>query len=527
MSSEKRIFLQKILLFSHISAKIKKRMTGGESVDGAKSPAGRGPGIKENKMGVMPVGKLLFVMALPMVISMLMQAMYNIVDSMFVGMISLTDDHALTALSLAFPIQHLMIAFASGTGVGINAYLSRSLGEKNGEAVNRSAGNGLLLIFLTNILFILFGVFGTRLYFGWVTSIPEVYEYGVDYMFVVTAFSIGLFFQVTFERLLQSTGKTMLSMASQLTGAIINIILDPIFILNKGTRIFFFDLPFGLGLGTRGAAIATVIGQCAAALLGLYLNLRHNKEISFGFRYLKPQKKIIATIYKVGAPSIFMMAVGSFLTMALNGILTLGEAVKYAVPIEATKQIGVTVYGAYFKLQSFIFMPVFGLNNGMIPIVAYNFGARRKKRIVKTILLAVIAAVSYMLFGVAIFELFPAELLSIFSITPEAMEVGVTALREICLCFIFAGVCIITISSLQALGRGVSSLIISLIRQIVVILPLSYIFAVTLGLDYVWYAFPIAEGVALIISVFVFGRTYKKLIAPMPERVENKEPEEA
>ena len=483
-------------------------------------------GLQENKMGTMPVGRLLFVMALPMVISMLMQALYNIVDSMFVGMISLTDDHALTALSLAFPIQHLMISLASGTGVGINAYLSRSLGEKNREAVNKSAGNGLLLIFASCVIFSLLGAFGSGLYFGLVTKIPEVYSYGVDYMFVVTVFSIGLFFQVTFERLLQSTGKTMLSMASQLTGAIINIILDPIFILNKGAHIFFFDLPFGLGLGTKGAAIATVIGQCAAALLGLYLNLRHNKEIGFGIKYLKPDKKIIGTIYKVGAPSIFMMAVGSFLTMALNGILTLGEAVKFAVPIEKTRQIGVTVYGAYFKLQSFIFMPVFGLNNGMIPIVAYNFGARRKKRITRTILFAVVAAVAYMLFGVMLFELFPEQLLSIFSVTPEAMAVGVTALRRICLCFLFAGVCIITISSLQALGRGVSSLIISLVRQIVVILPLSYIFAVTLGLDAVWFAFPIAEAAALVISIFVFGRTYRKLIHPMKEMKEENEKNE-
>ena len=480
---------------------------------------------RENKMGVMPVGRLLFTMALPMVLSMLMQALYNIVDSAFVGMISSENAYGQTALSLAFPVQSLMISFAIGTGVGINSFLSRSLGEKDSEAVNKSAGNGVFLTFVTYVVFALLGLFGTRFFFSTQTTIDEVYRSGVDYLFVVTVFSFGLFTQVLTERLLQATGKTSLCMVSQMTGALINIILDPVFILKSGARILFFDLPFGLGLGTRGAAIATVIGQCVAAALGVILNLTLNREISFKLKYLKPEGKIIAAIYKVGLPSIFMSAVGAFLTLALNRILTIGEAVKFAVKPEETEQIGVTVYGLYFKLQSFVFMPVFGMNNGMIPIVAYNYGARRKKRIVRTIVLSLICAVGYMLACLLVFQFFPKALLGIFHATPAVLQLGVPALRRISLCFIFAGVCVISISTLQALGRGVPSLVISLVRQIVIILPLSYIFAAKIGIDAVWFAFPIAEFAALAISVIYVIHAYKTQIAPLPdgntERPEN------
>ena len=487
-------------------------------MDDSRELSAKAPIEKENKMGIMPIGKLLFVMAIPMVISMLVQAMYNIVDSVFVGMISSENNYGLTAVSLAFPIQNLMIAFATGTGVGMNAYLSKSLGEKNQQAVDKSAGNGIFLTLVTYAAFALFGLFGVRWFFGTQSANPLIVSDGIDYLSIVLIFSIGLFMQVTMERLLQATGKTVFCMYSQLLGAVINIILDPIFILNKGARIFFFQLPVGLGLGTKGAAIATVIGQCAAAVLGLFLNLRFNREIHFKLKYLKPRARIIKAIYKVGLPSIFMAAVGSFLTIAINKILTIGEAVKNGIAVsEVTEQVGVTVYGIYFKLQSFIFMPVFGLNNGMVPIVAYNYGARKKSRILRTIFLALVSAIAYMILGMLVFQFFPETLLGFFSVNEAGLLLGVPALRTISLCFLFAGVCIITISSMQALGNGIASLIISLARQILIILPVSYVMAITIGIDGVWYAFPIAEGAALIISIFIFLRTYRKVIRPLGE----------
>lgn len=460
----------------------------------------------------MPIGRLLFTMAVPMVISMLVQALYNIVDSVFVGMISAENNYGLTAVSLAFPIQNLMIAFATGTGVGINAYLSRSLGEKNQPAVDKSAGNGIFLTLVTYAAFALFGIFGVDWFFHTQSANQTIISDGIDYLSVILIFSVGLFLQVTMERLLQATGKTLFCMYSQLLGAVINIILDPIFILNKGTKAFFFHLPIGFGMGTKGAAIATVIGQCAAALLGIFLNLRYNKEIRFRLRNLLPRAKIIKTIYKVGLPSIFMAAVGSFLTIALNKILTIGEAKTLG---DAADQVGVTIYGIYFKLQSFVFMPVFGLNNGMVPIVAYNYGAKNKKRIMHTVFLALAFAVIYMVLGMLVFQLFPDALLNLFSVNETALRLGKPALRTISVCFLFAGVCIITISSLQALGNGMASLIISLARQILIILPLSYVLAITVGIDGIWYAFPIAECAALIISIFIFLHTYRKVIAPL------------
>ncbi|MBQ9469129.1 MAG: polysaccharide biosynthesis C-terminal domain-containing protein [Clostridia bacterium] len=515
---------------------------------------------KENIMGTMPEGKLLFTMAMPMVISMLVQALYNIFDSLVVAGYS---SYGVTALSLSFPMQNLMIAFATGTGVGINSYLSRSLGQKDRKAVNAAAGNGLFVIFLTNIAFVLIGLFLVRPYFTFLTDAQPgslTYSYGVDYLTVVTAASAGLFFQVTFERLLQSTGKAKYSMYSQGTGALVNILLDPIFILSPGEQLFGVTMPFGLGLGPRGAAIATVIGQFVAAGFGLFANLKYNKEIEFSFRALRPDRTIIKKIYAVGLPSIFMAAVGSFLTVALNKILTLGEQITYvaekglsaaeAAALAAKRLIGVSVYGVYFKLQSFIFMPVFGMNNGMIPIVAYNYGARSRKRIMKTVRYAVTAAMVYMLIGFAVFQFASGALLKAFYQAPAAPETavettaeaetqtkdgagidaperqnddlreeilryGVPAMRIISMCFLFAGVCVITISSLQALGMGMPSLVISLVRQIAVILPLSYLFAKLFGLVGIFWAFPIAEFIALCISAYLFLRAYKKLIKPL------------
>ena len=482
-----------------------------------------------NIMGTMPVGRLLFTMAMPMVISMLVQALYNIYDSLVVA--SYSPD-GVTGLALAFPLQSLMIAFATGTGVGINSYLSKSLGEGRRDRANKAVTNGLLIILFINIAFILLGLTCTDLYFNYLTdAVPESasYKYGTGYTFIVLVFSTGLFFQVTFERLLQSTGMAKLSMVTQGLGAVINIILDPVFILAKGDSFFGITMPFGLDMGTKGAAIATVIGQFSAATLGLFLNLIRNKEISLSFRKFKPDFEVIGKICSVGIPSIFMAAVGSFLTVALNKILTIGEATSYAalgIPtakatLLAQKRLaGVAVYGVYFKLQSFVFMPVFGMNNGMIPIVAYNFGMRSKVRIMKTVKLAVIAAFCYMLLGFCVFQTFSGPLIEVFYqsdsssleeggeigteeeplFTEEELELldkdarelvqmsggeavmhyGKTAMRIISFCFIFAGVCVITISTLQALGQGLPSLLISLIRQIAVILPLAFIFAKTL-----------------------------------------------
>lgn len=507
---------------------------------------------KENIMGTMPEGKLLFTMAFPMVISMMVQALYNIYDSLVVASY---DSAGVTALSLAFPIQNLMIAFATGTGVGINSYLSRALGEKRPDRANRAATNGLFLILLTTVAFMIAGALGTGAYFTYLTdAVPGTltYKLGVDYLLVVSVASAGLFFQVTFERLLQATGKAKLSMFTQGLGAIVNIILDPIFILSAGDELFGITLPFGLGMGTMGAAVATVIGQFCAAGLGLFLNLKYNKEISLSFKGFRPDKDIIKKIYTVGVPSIFMAAVGSFLTMAINKILTIGEQVTYmsegmsfedAAKLAAERLVGVSIYGVYFRLQSFVFMPIFGMNNGMIPIVAYNYGMRSRKRIMKTLKIAVCAAVIYMLIGLAVFQTMSGTLLKVFYQddtpdtqqsetveSPEGAEEGSTAIltetqavlkygepamRIISLCFLFAGVCIITISSLQALGLGMPSLIISLIRQIVVILPLSFVFAKTMGLVAIFAAYPIAELVALVISIVLFVRTYKKLLKPL------------
>ncbi len=517
-----------------------------------------------NIMGTMPVGKLLFTMAMPMVISMLVQALYNIYDSLVVA--SYSPD-GVTGLALAFPLQSLMIAFATGTGVGINSYLSKSLGEGRRDRANKAVTNGLFLILLINIAFIILGLTCTDLYFKYLTDAAPgsaSYDYGTGYTFIVLVFSTGLFFQVTFERLLQSTGMAKMSMVTQGVGAVVNIILDPFFILAKGDRFLGITMPFGFDMGTEGAALATVIGQFLAAVLGLILNLIYNKDISLSFKKFKPDLEVIGKICSVGIPSIFMSAVGSFLTVALNKILTIGEAASYAatgIPaakatLLAQKRLaGVAVYGVYFKLQSFVFMPVFGMNNGMIPIVAYNFGMRSKARIMKTVKLAMIAAFCYMLLGFCIFQTFSGPLIEVFYqsdnsssgesadvrteedpiFTEEELEAldqdarelarmsggeavmhyGKPAMRIISFCFIFAGVCVITISALQALGQGLPSLLISLIRQIVIILPLAFIFAKTFGLLAVFFAFPIAEFVALIISIFLFIRTYKKQIKPL------------
>lgn len=448
----------------------------------------QGTKLKENKMGTMPINRLLVSMSLPMVISMLVQALYNVVDSMFVAQMG---EEALTAVSLSFPIQNLMIAVGAGTGVGINALLSRSLGEKNYKKANRAAVNGIFVVAVSYILFAVFGVFFSRYYFESQTDNSLIVEYGIQYLSVITIFSIGLFMQMTFERLLQSTGNTMHSMISQGTGAIINIILDPILIFGL------FGMP---KLGVSGAAIATVVGQVIGMMIGIYLNIKKNKEIDLSFKNFKPHGETIKGIYAVGIPSIIMLSISSIMVYSMNKILL------------TFSSTAVSVLGIYFKLQSFIFMPVFGLNNGMISIVAYNYGARNKKRIMDTMKLSVMSAVSIMLIGLIIFQVFPVNLLELFNASEEMIAIGVPALRTISLSFIFAGFCIIAGSVFQSLGDGILSLIISVIRQLIFILPIAYIFAKSFGLYAVWYAFPLSEIVAMILSALFLRHIYIKKI---------------
>ena len=443
---------------------------------------------QENKMGVMPIPKLLITMSLPMIASMLVQALYNIVDSMFVAQL---NENALTAVSLAFPIQNLMIAVAAGTGVGINALLSRSLGEKQFNTANTIARNGILLGVLSSLVFAIAGIFGSRLFFEIQTDDAQIIEYGTQYMSVITIASIGIFLQITFERLMQSTGKTIFNMITQGLGAIINIILDPILIFG------WFGLP---AMGVTGAAVATVIGQIIAAMLGIFFNWKYNKEIHVSFKGFKPCRKTIGNIYKIGVPSIIMQSIGSLTTFGMNNILLMFSSTA------------ATVFGVYFKLQSFIFMPVFGLTNGMIPIVAYNYGARNKKRIYQTFKLSVIMSVSIMAIGVVIFQTLPRTLLGLFEASDHMLAIGVPALRAISLSFVFAGFCIICSATFQALGNGVYSMLMSFARQIIVILPVAFIFAKLIGLDAVWFSYPIAEIIAVVMSIFMLKRIIDKKV---------------
>lgn len=448
--------------------------------------------VQENKMGTMPVPKLLLSMSLPMMLSMLVQALYNIVDSMFVAQL---NEDALTAVSLAFPIQTLMIAVASGTGVGINALLSRSLGEKNYEGANNAARNGLFLGIVSCIVFAVIGGFGSHLFFAMQTDNQRIVTYGTQYLTIITICSAGIFLQITFERLLQSTGKTIYNMITQGTGAIINIILDPILIFGL------FGLP---RLEVAGAALATIIGQIVAVFLSFYFNIKKNKEISINLRGFRPHLRTITVIYEVGIPSIIMQAIGSVMTFGMNKILLMFSSTAAAV------------FGVYFKLQSFIFMPVFGLNNGMIPIIAFNYGARNKKRITQTAKLSVVIAVSIMLIGLAIFQTLPGVLLkNLFDASEHMLTIGVPALRIISLSFLFAGYCIIVGSIFQALGNGIYSLIVSAARQLFVILPVAYIFAKVFGLSMVWWSIPIAEIVSVILSTILLKRIYRMKIQPL------------
>lgn len=445
--------------------------------------------IRKNKMGTMPVNKLLISMSLPMMASMLVQALYNIVDSIFVSYIS---ENALTAVSLAFPFQNLMIAVASGTGVGMNALLSRNLGEKDYKSANRAANTGIFLTIINFIVFAVLGLLIARPFFAFQTNDTEIVEFGVQYLLICSVASFGIFFQITFERLLVSTGKTVLSMISQMSGAVINIILDPILIFGL------FGLP---KMGVAGAAAATVIGQICAAIIGLCLNRKLNGEIKIGREILKPHGATAKEIYRVGVPSILMMSIGSVMTFCLNKILIAFTATATAV------------FGVYFKLQSFIFMPIFGLNNGMVPIVAFNYGAKDKKRVTDTIKLSVIYAVSIMMVGFLIFQIIPGVLLSMFNASPDMLAIGIPALRIISCAFIFAGFCIIAGSVFQALGNGMYSLIVSVARQLIVLIPAAYLLSLTGNVNNVWWSFPIAEVMSLTLSAIFLKNILKDKFA--------------
>jgi len=446
----------------------------------------------ENKMGVMPVNKLLISMSLPMMISMLVQALYNVVDSIFVAQI---NESALRAVSLAFPVQSLMIAFAVGTSVGINAFLSKTLGEKNYEKANIIAANAVFIELISYFVFALIGLFASRLFFQTQTDVELVREYGVTYLTICCGCGIGIFMQTTFERLLQSTGKTVYTMITQGTGALINLILDPILIFG------YFGFP---ELGVAGAAIATVIGQITAALLAMLIHIKVNKEIRISVRGFRPDGRMILQIYKVGAPSIVVQAIGSVMTYGMNLIL-------------ASFGTAQTVFGIYYKLQSFVFMPVFGLNNGMVPIIAYNYGAGNRERVVRAVKSSIIFGVGIMLAGLAVLQIFPQQLLNMFNATPEMIEIGVPALRTISLSFLFAGYCIVVGSMFQALGNGVYSMIVSVARQLCVLLPVAYLLSLTGNVNFIWWAFPVAELMSVCMSTCFLVRINRNVISHIGE----------
>lgn len=449
----------------------------------------------ENKMGTMPIGKLLFNMSLPMMISMLVQALYNIVDSIFVAKLS---ENALTAVSLAFPLQTLLIAVGTGTGVGMNALLSKSLGEKNFKKANATASNAAVLYFFSYLVFFILGFTIVRPFYASQigNADQEIMELGIEYLSTVMIFSFGLLAQVFFERLLTSTGRTIFSMTSQLTGAITNIILDPILI---------FGLLGAPKMGVTGAAVATVIGQCVAALVAGFCNHRYNHDVKLKFHGFRLDFHIIGTIYAVGIPTIIMQSIGSVMTYCMNRIL-----IEFSSTATA-------VFGVYFKLQSFFFMPVFSLNNGITPIIAYNYGAGQRKRMLKTIKLSMLVAFCLTFIGFLCFEGIPQILLGMFNASDEMLTIGVPALRIIGIHYLIAWFCIVSGTVFQALGKAFFSMIVSIMRQLFVLIPAAYILAKLGGLHVVWWSFPIAEVISLMVSSFFLVRINRTIISRVPE----------
>ena len=449
----------------------------------------------ENKMGTRPIGPLLISMALPMIASMLMQALYNVVDSIFVSQVS---EAALTAVGLAFPIQNLMIAVGVGTGVGVNALLSKSLGEKNFDQADRAADNGIFLALVSTVVFMVLGGLFSGAYFRMQNVSQAVGEAGTAYLTIVTVVSIGVFGQTMMEKLLSATGRTMLSMICQMVGAVTNIILDPIMI---------FGLLGCPAMGVAGAAWATVIGQCLAFALGLYLQQFHNKEVKLTLRGIfRPHGATIRRIYGIGFPSIAMMSVGSVMTFCMNQVLLVFSETATAV------------FGVYFKLQSFVFMPVFGMNNAMVPIISYNYGALRPDRMRATMRLSMILGEGFMVIGFAVFQLLPDALLRMFNASESMLAIGVPALRIISVSFLLAGVAVVCGSVFQAVGQGLFSLIVSVARQLLVLVPLAYLFSLSGNLTAVWWSFPAAELASLALTLFFLLRVKKTIIHPLVEK---------
>ena len=444
-----------------------------------------------NKMGTMPEGKLLLNMALPLVISMLVQALYNVVDSIYVSRIS---ESAVTALSLAFPVQNLLIGFATGVGVGVNSLLSKSLGEHNYERANRTAGNGFVLAICCSLAFLIFGLFFSRPYFTMQSTVTETINGGASYLAIVCILSGGSFIEILCERLLQASGRSFCSMITQATGALINIILDPVLIFG------WFGLP---AMGLAGAALATVIGQWVAALLALYLNKRFNTDLKLMRKHAKPDSYVIRMILGVGIPSIIMVGIGSVMNFGMNQIL------------QGFSETATGVFGIYYKLQSFFFMPLFGINNAVISIVAFNYGARKPGRMLGTVRLAAIAGLGIMLIGLAAFQFLPELLLDIFNPTPDFLSMGIRALRTLSWCFPIAAVCVILGGTFQALGTGIYSTLVSLCRQLLVLLPAAYLLSLLGDVNLVWWSFPIAEGMGLTMTIIFFLRLYRQKITPL------------
>ena len=462
--------------------------------------------LTENKMGSMPVGKLLLNMAMPMIAAMLVQAFYNVVDSFFVSRISEYEGYsdpqyiresAIAAMSLAFAVQNILIGFAVGIGVGVNALLSKSLGEGNQEKANFSAGNGMTLALISTAIFMVFGLVGARPYFTMMSSSPLTVDFGTQYISICCLFSLGVFIEILGERLLQASGRTMYTMVTQGVGAIINIILDPLLI---------FGLCGFPKMGIAGAAVATVAGQWVAAILAIIFNIKFNPDVQFSKKYFKLRKDVASPILTVGIPSVVMNSIGSVMNIGINKILQ-GFSQYGEVPVN--------VFGIYFKLQSFFFMPLFAMNNATISIVAYNYGARKPQRIIKTLKLACISALTFMLLGLAVFQIVPDILLGIFDTSPDFLSMGQRALRTISLCFPLAAVCIALGASFQALGNGIYSTIVSLCRQLVVLLPAAYLLSLTGQVNAVWWAFPIAELMSLTTTSILFIRIYRQKIRPL------------
>ena len=445
---------------------------------------------KENILGTAAIPPLIIKLSVPLMVSMFVQSLYNIVDSIFVAQI---DEDALTAVSLCFPIQSMMIAFGIGTAVGMSALMSRYLGAKSFAKVNATAENGIFLCFVTYVLFIIVGFFA-KPFMAMQTDNQKIIDYGETYLSIVCWLSIMVFLQITIERLLQSTGKTIYIFITQSTGAVINIIMDPILI---------FGLLGAPKMGIAGAAVATVFGQTVGALLGVYFNLTKNREVRISFKRFRPGWKTIKEIYAIGIPSIIMQSVGSVMVFGLNQILV------------AFTTTAVAAFGAYFKLQSFIFMPVFGMNNGIVPIIAYNYGARNRKRMEQAMKLAAIYGVVIMSIGLIIFWAIPNVLLGFFAASPELLKIGTVELRVLSLAFPLAGYSIMRGGVFQALGKSVYSMNISIVRQLGVLLPAAYLLSRLGNIDIVWWSFVIAEFVGLAMSIIYTKMIKKDIISKL------------